>query len=156
MGDVHTVYTVEPIDDRTQVTWWAAMAVVINYRDGSRLTADEVFDMTGQDPALAQSWDAVTNGALAHRLDHSNSPRLDVEGWNSLLNRVGPIWLCHEYGDHAAVLNGVEGDGTANDSTFYITDPWDGQTTVSVRGLPAVFDKLGTMQPGDRLFLWHK
>jgi hypothetical protein len=156
VAEVNCVYQVAGMSQPTDCTCWAtSFAVVINYRDGSQVTPGDVCAAVGQDPAVPESWETVTAAAQHYNLSQSASACMDVDGWAQLLSSYGPLWLCINGGSHAVVLNGVQGDGSAENTTFHITDPWDGPTAATLQGLNAMFEKLGAQQPGDGLIIWH-
>jgi hypothetical protein len=54
------------------------------------------------------------------------------------------------------VLNGIAGDGSEANTTFYVTDPGSGPTPLNLQGLNAMFEAVGASQPGDGLIIWHR
>jgi hypothetical protein len=153
---VDVVYEVGGMSQPTDHSCWAtSFAVVINYRDGSNLTPADVSNAVGVDIAAAESWQDVTNAAHHFNLRESASACMNVQGWAELLASYGPLWLCINGGSHAVVLNGAQGDGTAEGTRFYVTDPWSGPTTAGLDGLAAMFEALNAHQPGDGLVIWH-
>jgi hypothetical protein len=149
-------YQVAGMSQPTPVSCWAtSFAVVINYRDGSNITPADVGKAVGRDISTEETWDEVTQAAHAFNLQSSASACMDANGWASLLQQYGPLWICINNGSHAVVLNGMSGDGSADGTTFLITDPWAGPTTTSLSGLAAMFEAVGAQQPGDGLVIWH-
>lgn len=154
---VNVVYQVAGMSQPTDCTCWAtSFAVVINYRDGSNITPGDVCEKVGQDPAVPESWATVTQAAQAYGLQQSASACMNIQGWADLLQANGPLWICIDNGSHAVVVNGVEGDGTPEHTKFHVTDPWRGAESMPLDGLNAMFEALGTSQPGDGLIIWHR
>ena len=154
---VNILYSVAGMSQPTPVTCWAtSFAVVINYRDGSNITPQDVCDKVGQDPNIAESWETVTRAAQAFGLQQSASACMNLDGWATQLQNNGPLWICINNGSHAVVLNGMVGDGTEANTTFYVTDPWSGPTPLNLQGLNAMFEAVGASQPGDGLIIWHR
>lgn len=153
---VDVVYPVAGMSQPADHACWAtSFAVVINYRDGSNLTPADVSNAVGVDINAVESWSDVTNAAEHFGLRESASACMNVLGWTQMLMSYGPLWICVNGGSHAVVVNGVQGDGTEEGTTFYITDPWDGPTTTGVNGLAAMFEAVDAAQPGDGLVIWH-
>ncbi len=153
---VDVVYDVAGMSQPADHACWAtSFAVVINYRDGSNLTPQDVSNAVGVDITAVESWSDVTNAAEHFGLQQSASACMNIQGWAQLLASYGPLWICVNGGSHAVVVNGVQGDGTEDGTMFYITDPWDGPTTRGLNGLNAMFEAVGGSQPGDGLIVWH-
>jgi hypothetical protein len=153
---VDVYYPVAGMSQPTDHSCWAtSFAVVINYRDGSNLTPADVSNAVGVDISAVESWSDVTNAAQYFGLQESASACMNVQGWTQLLMSYGPLWICISNGSHAVVVNGAQGDGTEDGTTFYVTDPWAGPETLSLTGLNALFEAVGASQPGDGLVIWH-
>jgi hypothetical protein len=153
---VNVVYQVAGMSQPADHACWAtSFAVVINYRDGSNLTPADVSNAVGVDITATESWSDVTNAANHFGLQQSASACMNIQGWAQLLSAYGPLWICINGGSHAVVVNGVQGDGTTQGTSFSITDPWAGPTTTDLNGLDAMFEAVGAQQPGDGLIIWH-
>jgi Papain-like cysteine protease AvrRpt2 len=155
VAPVNIVYQVAGMSQPADHACWAtSFAVVINYRDGSNLTPADVSNAVGVDINSVESWEDVTNAANHFNLQQSASACMNVQGWAQQLS-YGPLWICINGGSHAIVVNGVQGDGTPEGTAFYVTDPWDGPSTMGLNGLEEMFEKVGAQQPGDGLIIWH-
>ena len=154
---VNVVYQINAImQPDAHASWATAFAMVINHRDGSNLTPDDVGNAVGADLSYVESWSDVIDAASHFSLREAGSAGADVQEWARMLAENGPLWMCVHSGGHAVVLHGIQGDGTREGTTFHVTDPYNGYTNTDVNGLSAMFEAVDTEEPGSRLVIWHR
>jgi ABC-type bacteriocin/lantibiotic exporter with double-glycine peptidase domain len=116
---------VDLVPQHHDMTCWAAsMAMVVNARDGSSLTDDDVVAQTSSDDN-GKTWDEAAGLASVFNLVQVGPACWTPDGWADVLNAHGAIWT-PEPGNqyHIVVVAGIQGDGTPEGSAFLIYDPW--------------------------------
>lgn len=104
--------------------WAASMAMVVNSRDGSSITDDDVVSQTGSDTD-GKTWDDAAALASTLNLVQVAPACWTPDGWAEVLNSHGPIWTPEPGAPyHIVVVAGIQGDGTPEGSAFAIYDPW--------------------------------
>jgi uncharacterized protein YycO len=132
--------------------WGAAGAMVVGWRDQVSLTPDTIARIchrttaTGLDPAQVQTF--ATDLTLAYE----NPQCFTIEGFHSLLESYGPLWVGAAVPSlHAIVVTGMRSDGAPDGSDTYvrIADPWD--RVIATPGSPGAY--LRTHNTGSRYIL---
>lgn len=122
---------VELIGQREDLSCWAAsLSMLIGWRDRQSVDEASVASACGRAPnqrGPIQRADvlAVTE---ALGLGHSEPATYSAEGFRTLLENHGPIWVCKQFADgvesgHAVLAVGLYSDGT--ETYVRVVDPWD-------------------------------
>jgi ABC-type bacteriocin/lantibiotic exporter with double-glycine peptidase domain len=104
--------------------WAASLAMVVNARDGSSLSDDDIVAKTNSDNN-GKTWSEAIPMAQQLNLVQVAPADWMPEGWAQILNQHGPIWT-PEPGNayHIVVVGGIQGDGTPEGSSVLVYNPW--------------------------------
>ena len=125
-GDVDIRYTVPLIPQPTRVSCWAAaLAMVINHRDGTTKTPAQVAAKAGMDLTTGYGWSSIQAAVSAWSLSTTPPVSALPTYWNDLLIANGPLWIV-EVGApyHAVVVYGMYGTGDYDSTEVWIRNPW--------------------------------
>lgn len=147
--------------------WAAASAMLLSYREGRQVTAEEAVRRAGpyfeellrRDASLPRA-DMVTYVA-ALSLSGGPLPELSVEQMQGMLRRYGPVWLTPDYeavtSPEARLATGIHGDGSPGGTSLTVLDPATGaDTQLPFERVLSVFGRLaGSTLPGRLMaFYW--
>lgn len=117
---------VELVPQPSKVSCWAAaMAMVVSYRDRASYTAESIAETAGMDTNTGYGWPAILNAVAVWNLRQLGPASAMPERWAKLLDTYGPLWIV-ETGNpyHAVVVAGIHGDGTLEQTTVTVYNPW--------------------------------
>src|SRR5215203_481549 len=144
---------VELIPQPTGNTCWAAAgAMLIGWRDQICLTPDSLAEICGRSTTTNFIADNVRTFASELGLVAENPQSYTIEGFRSLLENYGPLWVSVDApGGHAVVVTGIYSGGAVDGSDTYvrISDPWD--RIVGTPGAPGAY--LSTHNSGSRYIM---
>ena len=112
-----------------QSCWAAAGAMVLGWKQGGRLTADQIAAICNRSTAAGLPSD--DNAAFAREMGLTAAPSVcwTEEGFRGLIASKGPLWVSQKptandpLSFHAIVVTGMYNDGTG--SFVRVMDPWD-------------------------------
>lgn len=117
-------------------SWAAAAAMLVSYKEGRTVTAEEAVRRAGGRYELMLRNDSTMPrsemGTFLAALGLASEPVTDltVEQLHSMLRRFGVVWLTPDYelafSPDARIVTGLHGDGTATGTTATIRDPHTG------------------------------
>lgn len=119
-------YQVQLVPQPTDKSCWAAsMAMIVGYRDSASYTADAIAAQAGMDTNTPYSWNDILSAVSAWQLKQIGPASAMPAAWGDLLQSNGPLWIV-EVGNpyHAVVVGGIHGDGTPEQTTLTIYNPW--------------------------------
>lgn len=119
---------VQLVPQPTSMSCWAAAAsMVVGWREQMSINPAEIARGSG-------FWSAYANGLFpSNRDDLANAWGLvkeppqnyTVEGWRTLIENNGPLWVGVAVpSGHAVVVHGIYGDGTTEGTYVRVKDPW--------------------------------
>lgn len=110
----------QPLDD---TAWSAGFAMVANAVDDEDHEYDPstIATMTGLDMTKRQDWEDIRKGAAALELSPMEVRAATPAMWAHILSEFGPFWLVeNDQPDHALVVGGMSGDGTAEKTDLMV------------------------------------
>jgi hypothetical protein len=120
-------YDVQLVPQPTDMSCWAAgAAMIVGWRDRKSIDAKAI-------AAKTQYWDQYENGLYgadtvmfeAWGLVREAPQSFSVQDFAQLLEQYGPLWVAAAVPSaHIRVVTGMAGDGTADGTSVYISDPW--------------------------------
>lgn len=133
---METFYDVQLVPQLTGFSCWAAeAAMLVSWRDNISIDPSEIAAAIGywqqyqeglsaEDTTMFQVWDLTPEPPQTYT----------IESFGQLLANYGPLWVASaEPGPHIRVVTGISSDGTADNTTLYINDPWQrGMTDFSM------------------------
>ncbi|WP_123691652.1 papain-like cysteine protease family protein [Delftia acidovorans] len=130
---------VPPLKQPTSMTCWATVATMMySWKKSTSMDIQTVMTAAGPQYLAQFNSNIGLKGSdkpkfLSTLGLKSEAPRnYTIDGWGQLLRQHGPVWVTTDEGTnglfaiHARVLTAVQGDGTANGTSFGIVDPADG------------------------------
>ena len=111
---------------RNDLCWAAAIAMLLNFRDGTDYSDLDVansypHDGTGAGP---DDWARLAD---SHRLDFQPGQCLGPDDWEKTVAHGPVIVVIPGNNWHAVVVSGAESDGTIEGSRIYVEDPGRGE-----------------------------
>ncbi|SFD84088.1 Flagellum-specific peptidoglycan hydrolase FlgJ [Chitinophaga sp. CF118] len=130
---------VGPIQQPTGMVCWATVTtMMINWRNQSSSAIETVIANTGtvylnkvrnnQGLSSAEKIPFLRAAGLTPEFPQS----LSIAGWEQMMRNYGPIWVTTaegsdaNFGIHARIIHGIQGDGTPENTTLSIVDPGTG------------------------------
>jgi Papain-like cysteine protease AvrRpt2 len=155
--------TIHGVRNPSPMTCWAAAtAMLVSYKDGKPVSAEEAVRRAGgryeqlllRDATLAKVDMADYLSALG--LLSEPVAALGVERMSQMLQRFGAIWLTPDYDPafslDARIVTGIHGDGTPGGTKLVALDPGSGsETSVAFDRLSDVFERKNLSNPAGQL-----
>lgn len=136
-------YSVPEMSQPTASSCWAtAFTMLINYVKGTQYSPADIAQAVGK--TLDEGDDNATDYAVAQAfgLQADACTCMDLDGWGKLLQSYGPLYIGINGNSHAVLVTGMTTDGTADTTTFYINDPWDGPVTKTYAELTQMYENI--------------
>ena len=161
---VDVLLQVELISQPTLSSCWAAsLAMLVSYRDQVSTTADAIAARAGMDTVTGYNWEKIHQAVLAWELLEAGPACALPDYWANLLQSMGPLWVVEiDKVAHAVVLVGLSGDGTPENTTVVLNNPWNSNLAPGDTNQGAVeqktfleFDEEFGLAAGSRAMIVH-
>lgn len=126
---------VQPTDN---TCWATAATILVSWHENQSYTIESVMDWAGEFYRTKFDNNEGLMGSeknfLIETLGLRAEPPIEytIEGWLSLLNKYGPLWVTTDedptdyFAIHARIITGMDGDESIDITFLHIIDPADG------------------------------
>ena len=127
-NSIDVMYDVEMVPQQTDMSCWAAAAaMILSWRDQASYTPWQIANDIGHAYEFSYGYRIDDRSLFQATGMVAESPQTySVHAFANMLNEYGPLWVAtHEGAGHVRVVTGISGDGTAEGTELFISDPWD-------------------------------
>jgi ABC-type bacteriocin/lantibiotic exporter with double-glycine peptidase domain len=130
---------------RSDLCWAASTAMLVNYRDGTSKSDQDIAAEAGVAHEAGVSEIELEQVATIFKLSQVYPACSDITGWEQSLSESGPV-ICAVSGgnstEHIIVVAGADPSQTEQGS-IHVLDPWDGEGWLPLPDFQSKFDAAG-------------